>query len=210
MHHDPAAATPGLRERKKLRTRQSIAAAALRLFDDRGYEETTIADIAAAAEVSPRTFFSYFPSKEDVVFSEIDDRLADVRERLDRRPPGETPLDTMRRVVLDTMEALAAEDGQFAAVRIRLMLERPALQARALQRLYDAEEELIERLQRMCPAIDEVDAAVVVGAAVGGLKAAITYCRTHGYEAAEMSAAIDRAVGIVERGLASLPALTGH
>jgi AcrR family transcriptional regulator len=209
MHHDPAAA-PGLRERKKLRTRQSIAAAALRLFDDRGYEETTIADIAAAAEVSPRTFFSYFPSKEDVVFSEIDDRLADVRERLDRRPSGESPLDTMRRVVLDTMEALAAEDGQFAAVRIRLMLERPALQARALQRLYDAEEELVERLQRMCPAIDEVDAAVVVGAAVGGLKAAITYCRTHGYEGAEMSAAIDRAVGIVERGLASLPALTSH
>jgi AcrR family transcriptional regulator len=207
MHHDPAATT-GLRERKKLRTRRSIAAAALRLFAERGYEETTIADIADAAEVSPRTFFSYFPSKEDVVFSEIDDRLADVRERLDRRPPGETPLDTMRRIALDTVEALAAEDGQFAAVRIRLMLERPALQARALQRLYYAEEELVGRLQRLCPALDEVDAAVVVGAAVGGLKAAITYCRTHGYEAAEMSAAIDRAVGIVERGLASLPALT--
>ncbi|HEY7482931.1 MAG TPA: TetR family transcriptional regulator [Streptosporangiaceae bacterium] len=207
MHHD-AAGSLGLRERKKRRTRQAIAAAALRLFAERGFDETTIADIAAAAEVAPRTFFSYFPSKEDVVFAEIDDRLADVRERLDRRPPGETPLATMRRVVLETMEALAAEHGQFAAARIKLMLERPALQARALQRLYDAEHELTERLQTICPALDPSDAAVVVGATVGGLQAAIMYCRTHGYEPAELNAALDRALGIMERGLASLPALT--
>jgi AcrR family transcriptional regulator len=208
MHHAGSLGSPGLRERKKLRTRQAIAAAALRLFAERGFEETTIADIAAAADVSPRTFFSYFPSKEDVVFSEIDDRLADARERLDRRPPDETPLASMRRIVLETMEALAAEEGQFAATRIKLMLERPALQARALQRLYDAEQELIERLQQMCPVIDKSDAAAVVGATVGALKAVITYCRTHGYEQAEFNAAIDRAINIVERGLTSLPALS--
>ena len=205
MHHDPVV---GLRERKKRRTRQAIAAAALRLFAERGFEETTIVDIAAAAEVAPRTFFSYFPSKEDVVFAEIDDRLADVRERLDRRPAGEIPLTIMRRIVLETMEALAAEQGRHAAVRVRLMLERPALQARALQRLYEAEQELTEQLQRLCPVIDASDAAVVVGATVGGLKAAIMYCRTHGYEPAELNAALDRALGIMERGLASLPALT--
>lgn len=207
MHHG-AAGSSGLRERKKRRTRQAIAAAALRLFAERGFEESTIADIAAAADVAPRTFFSYFPSKEDVVFAEIDDRLADVRERLDRRPTGETPLTTMRRVVLETMEALAAEQGDYAAIRTKLMLERPALQARALQRLYDAEQELTERLRGLCPDIDASDAAVVVGATVGGLKAAIMYCRTHGYEPAELNAALDRALAIMEDGLASLPVLT--
>lgn len=207
MHHDGADAL-GLRERKKRRTRQAIAAAALELFSERGYEETTIADIAAAADVAPRTFFSYFPSKEDVVFAEIDDRLADVRERLDRRPAGETPLATMRRVVLETMEALAAEHGRFATARIKLMLERPALQARALQRLYEAEHELAGRLQIICPALDPSDAAVVVGATVGGLQAAIIYCRTHGYDNAQLDAALDRALDIMERGLGSLPALT--
>src|SRR3954447_5092285 len=82
----------GLRERKKRRTRHAIATAALRLFAERGYEETTIADIAAAADIAPRTFFGYFPSKEDVVFAEVDDRLGEVAERLATREPGETPL----------------------------------------------------------------------------------------------------------------------
>jgi AcrR family transcriptional regulator len=111
----------GLRERKKLRTRQAIAAAALRLFAEHGYDETTIADIAAAADVSPRTFFSYFPSKEDVVFAEIDDRLAEVRERLAHRLAGESPLDAIRRGVVDVMEALATEHGRYGAVQVRLV-----------------------------------------------------------------------------------------
>ncbi|MFC7568621.1 TetR family transcriptional regulator [Actinomadura namibiensis] len=83
MDHSPRPLSrQGLRERKKARTRRALAAAALRLFAERGYEETTIADIAEAAEVSPRTFFAYFPSKEDVVFAEVDDRLAEVGELL--------------------------------------------------------------------------------------------------------------------------------
>ncbi|MFC6880011.1 MULTISPECIES: TetR family transcriptional regulator [Actinomadura] len=198
----------GLRERKKRRTRWAIASAALRLFAERGYEETTIADITAAADVSPRTFFSYFPSKEDVVFTEIDDRLAEVAERLSDRPPGEPPLETIRRCVVDVTEAIVAEHGEYGAVQVRLILERPGLQARALQRLTATQEEIEARLHELCPGIDEIDAVAAAGIAVGGMQAVVVHCRRHGYEPASMRAALDRALTIVEHGLGSLTALT--
>jgi AcrR family transcriptional regulator len=87
---------PGLRERKKQRTRETIIEVALELFVERGYEETTVAEIADAAEVSPRTIFAYFPSKEDILFCdmpEIQERLAQV---LRDRPEGATALDALR------------------------------------------------------------------------------------------------------------------
>lgn len=206
--HDGEPDAPGLRERKKLRTRRAIAVAAVRLFAERGYEETTIADIAAAADISPRTFFSYFPSKEDVIFAEVDDRLAEVSDRLGRRPSGETALETIRRGIVDVMEALVTEHGDYGAAQIQLVLGRPGLQARALQRMYDTQQEVEARVRELCPEIDEIDAVVVAGVAVGGMQAVITHCRRHGYEAAEMRAALDRALAIVERGLGSIPALT--
>ncbi|MCO5985139.1 TetR/AcrR family transcriptional regulator [Actinoallomurus spadix] len=198
----------GLRERKKRQTRRAIAEAALRLFAERGYEETTIADIAGAADVSPRTFFSYFPSKEDVVFAEIDERLTEVREGIDRRPADETPLESMRRIVLEMIEAIAAEHGEYGAIQVRLVLERPSLQARALKRMNDTEQYVVERLTELCPGIDEIDAVVIAGALVGGMKAVITHCRAHGYAPEATRRAVDRALAIVEHGLGSVPALT--
>lgn len=194
----------GLRERKKLRTRRAIAGAALRLFDERGYEETTISDIAAAAEVSPRTFFSYFPSKDDVVFAEMDERLTEVRAGLAERPPGETPLATFRRVADALLQAIATEDGEYGAIQVALIRERPSLQAQALKRLSDAEEGFAEALRDMAPDLDEVTAVTVIGVAFGGLRAAITYCRAQGYGPERTREATERALAIVEQVLESV------
>ncbi|MEV0664834.1 TetR family transcriptional regulator [Actinomadura luteofluorescens] len=201
------AGRPGLRERKKMRTRQAIATAALRLFAERGYEETTIADIAAAADVSPRTFFSYFPSKEDVIFAEIDDRLAEVAERL-RRTPGESPMETIRRSIVDVLEAVVAEHRDYGPVQVALILERPALRARALQRMTDAQDAIEALLRELCPGISEIDAVASAGIAVGGMQAVVAHCRREGYDPLSMRTALDRAVDLVEHGLVSVDALS--
>ncbi len=86
----------GLRERKKEKTRQALASAAMRLFAERGYEATTVADIAAAAEVSTRTFFAYFPSKEDVFFTGTRERLDLLRQAFAAHSAALPPLTAMR------------------------------------------------------------------------------------------------------------------
>lgn len=125
---------PGLRERKKQRTRQTITDTALRLFTERGYEQTTVEDIAAAAEVSPRTFFRYFPTKEDVLFSKTQERADDLTRTIatghERRP--------LRQVIQDVIaETLDAQrwPRDYVAARYRLLLSEPALAHRAFTML---------------------------------------------------------------------------
>jgi AcrR family transcriptional regulator len=116
----------GLRERKKQRTREQIIEAAMGLFAERGYQATTIADIAAAADVAPRTFFSYFPSKEAVVFHDADRELDGLAAALRDRLPGETAFDALRRWIEAMFdEWLAAEDE--ALLRKRLCREDEGL-----------------------------------------------------------------------------------
>jgi AcrR family transcriptional regulator len=119
----------GLRERKKQRTRDTIVAAAMRLFAERGFDRTTIADIAEAADIAPRTFFAYFPSKEDVVFSDFGDSFEGLSSRLRGRRPGETAVDAMRSWIAELIGELDLDD-ETMLLRKRLACEHEAIAAR--------------------------------------------------------------------------------
>jgi AcrR family transcriptional regulator len=86
----------GLRERKKLERRRCIETAAIDLFDTNGFERTTIEQIAARADIAPRTFFSYFPTKEDVVLADSGSRLERVVSEFSKRPETEAPWTALR------------------------------------------------------------------------------------------------------------------
>jgi AcrR family transcriptional regulator len=116
----------GLRERKKQRTREQIVEAAMRLFAERGYHATTIADIAAAADVAPRTFFAYFPSKEAVVFHHVDRDMDALAAALRDRLPGETAFDALRRWIDAMFDEWTAEEDE-ALLRKRLCREDEGL-----------------------------------------------------------------------------------
>jgi AcrR family transcriptional regulator len=116
----------GLRERKKQRTREQIVEAAMALFAERGYHATTIADIATAASVAPRTFFTYFPSKEAVVFHNLDRDLDSLASALRDRLPGETAFDALRRWIDAMFEQWTTEEDE-ALLRKRLCREDEGL-----------------------------------------------------------------------------------
>ena len=120
-------ATIGLRERKKLKTKEAIQRAAMRLIEKQGYEETTVEEIAAAAEISPSTFFNYFPTKEDVVLLDVYDPL--MIKLLRERPPDE-PLNLVLRRVMAALGGMFRLDREIIMARARLILEVPELRAR--------------------------------------------------------------------------------
>src|SRR5829696_9174003 len=120
-----------LRERKRTRTRLMIQAEAMRLFAENGYENTTVEQIAYAAAISPRTFFRYFPTKEDVVlWDEYDPIAVDLFEA---RPEGESPADTLRAIIREAVAGLYRRDPEQLLVRARLLGSVPELRARMLE-----------------------------------------------------------------------------
>ncbi len=120
----------GLRERKKARTRASIREHALRLFREQGYQATTVEQIAAAAEVSPSTFFRYFPSKEDVVLQ--DDMDTRMIEALERQPAELGPLTAVRAATQEMFAGYNAADLDVLRETTVLTFTVPEVRARAL------------------------------------------------------------------------------
>ena len=110
----------GLRERRRMRTMATIQEAAFRLFAEQGYDATTVEQIAAAAEVSPATFFRYFPAKEDLVGTdEYDPMLLDT---LVARPAEEDPLTALRATLRTLMPLVEGENREAVLNRFRLMV----------------------------------------------------------------------------------------
>ncbi|MFH8369284.1 TetR family transcriptional regulator [Streptomyces sp. NPDC018031] len=203
----------GLRERKKLRTRRALIEAAVRLVAERGYEETTVAEIAAAADVSTRTFFSYFPGKEDVLFADSQERVdALVREVTGRRP-GETVAQLLLRALrVSVVSPDATEDltGELPSLRVRLILSSPALQARALHWLFEAQRQLTGALLASCgDEIDEPEASAAVGALVGALVNTALIRLAREATAEELRTALDRAANVALGGLAGIGGRAG-
>ena len=120
----------GLRERKKAKTLAAIQAAALKLFRKQGYDATTIEQIAAAAEVSPSTFFRYFPTKEDVVLLDLTDPL--VIEAFRAQPPELSAIQALRNAVRSVFDQLPDDEFEVILQREELILANPELQARML------------------------------------------------------------------------------
>ncbi|MGW0816093.1 TetR family transcriptional regulator [Streptomyces viridiviolaceus] len=143
----PIAPRPGLRERKKRRTRDTLLRSALELFTEQGYEGTTVDDIAEAAEVSQRTFFRYFASKEEAAF--FVSRLAESHfvDAVRRRPRGEAPLDVLRRSLAESWDTIGEAIEQLVPLELHMRFYRviestPALLAAHLRRATELEERI--------------------------------------------------------------------
>jgi AcrR family transcriptional regulator len=194
-----------LRERKKARTRQALVDAALRLFAERGFEATTVADIADAADVSPRTFFTYFPAKEDVLFAGAKDRIERLRDALATRAPDESFLDALRRAARDILtDPTFQADAQ--RTHMQVIGANPALGARALQDLLAAEQVVAAAIAADL-GTDQTDPQpqVAAAAAVNALRGAFMAWFLSG-ASGDPQPAFDQALDLLEHGLGSLSA----
>jgi len=123
---------PGLRQRKKSQTRNRIEAAAMDLFEQRGFDGTTVEEIAGAAQIAPRTFFTYFPTKEDVVLADYASRLHRIIEQLQERPDAEAPWAALRASFVVVAADYDAQRTQLVR-RFRVMADTESVYARSLQ-----------------------------------------------------------------------------
>ncbi|MFF5204911.1 TetR/AcrR family transcriptional regulator [Streptosporangium sp. NPDC000396] len=163
-----------LRDRKRARTRQALVDAATELFERNGYDETTVADIAAAADIGTRTFFSYFASKEELLFPESDARVRAVLEAVASRGPDERPAEVLLRALRKVGEDSDEMASRLAALRLRFVRTVPAVRGRALQIQSDAQHEISRHLATAFPEeLDEVSAAALTGAFIGAVTGAL-------------------------------------
>ncbi|WP_406637347.1 TetR/AcrR family transcriptional regulator [Amycolatopsis sp. WGS_07] len=162
-----------LRERKRARTRQALIDAAADLFERNGYDETTVAEIAAAAEIGTRTFFSYFASKEELLFPDADSRVQAMIEAIANRAPDDRPIDLLVRVLSDGGEVSEDIVGKLTPLRMRLVQTVPAIRGRALQIQFDTERRIADLLVEAFPdQVDDLSARALTGAFAGAVRGA--------------------------------------
>ncbi|MGW0885258.1 TetR/AcrR family transcriptional regulator [Streptomyces sp. NPDC002671] len=184
----------GLRERKKLRTGQAIREAARRLIDERGYDNTTIEQIAAVAEVSPSTVFRYFPSKEHIVLT--DDYAQFSMAFLRERPADEPPLAALRAVVREMVRRLAEDFSEEYRWRRELVRQVPAIRALVGEEQDKWVESVSEVFaERAGLPADDLELRVLVGAVTGAFHQVLWGDHSENTDLVEM---IERALAVLE------------
>lgn len=183
----------GLRERKKRRTRALIREHAMRLFADQGYSETTVDQIAAAADISPSTFFRYFPSKEQVVL--VDDLDPPMLAAIAAQPAGVPPLTACRRAFEEVLSSLTPAEIEAERTRQRLLFSVPELRSAMLGELTRSLGILADAVaSRVGRPADDFEVRVFAGVLAGAVLGAV------GEDPPELSTFV-RAMEFLERGM---------
>ena len=189
---------PGLRERKKLKTKAAIQSAAIELFLRQGFDETTIEQIAAAAEISPSTFFNYFPTKEDVVFQDELDPL--ILAAFDAQPAGTNPIRAIRNAMKSVFREITPEQDRLIRERIALMSSTPSLRAAMLAQFADLVDQIATLVAgRSGRSADDFAVRNLAGALLGVMMSA--FLTVSGDPEQDMMEAADRALAHLEAGL---------
>ncbi|CNE81636.1 TetR family transcriptional regulator [Mycobacterium tuberculosis] len=198
---------PGRRERKKQRTREALIDAAFTLFAEKGFDATTVEEIADAVDVSSRTFFRYFASKEDVALTFQEDQVRAVTAVLAARPADEPIMTALRRTVVEIARACEAGELGFDPQRFECMLtlvkDSPALMAGSLEHAQRKQALLTDVVAQRMGLDPDTDLRphVVAAAAHCGFQAAADAAGRMGGTFAKLSEAVDQAFAILENGL---------
>ncbi|MEZ5381570.1 MAG: TetR family transcriptional regulator [Microthrixaceae bacterium] len=192
---------PGLRARKKRQRRRSIEGAAMALFEEHGFDGTTIEQIAAAADIAPRTFFSYFPTKEDVVLADYSGRLERILAELGRRPESEAPWDALQASFVEVAaDYEAARDDLIR--RFTIMSANAAVYARSLQLQAGWEDALADVLSRRANGTtDDLESRLLASAALACVRSSLRHWLLTGH-ATPLPTLIDDCFGRLADGLA--------
>lgn len=191
----------GLRQRKKARTRAAIRQHALRLFREQGYGATTIEQIAAGAEVSPATFFRYFPTKEDVVLQDDFDIVT--LEALEAQPLDVSPIAAFRGAAAAARAQMTDEDMERFAETTRLTLSVPEIRARAIDELTRTTDLITAVIAaRIGRSADDFATRNMAGAIIGVILAATMPWQAVGNGGTNVDELFDR----IDAGLAHLDA----
>jgi AcrR family transcriptional regulator len=193
-----------LRDRKKLRTRRDLERTALALFSQRGFDNVTIDEIVAAADVSKRTFYRYFKSKEDVLFGDYDTLLEQIGDAFDHNARREDVVATVKAAML-RMAQRYEEDRDLMLTRGAIMVATPSVAARSLERQAEWEESvavLVGAGLGLDP-LQDVRPRLVGAAVIAGLRVATQHWLEHG-GVEHLPDAVEEAFDLLDAGLASL------
>lgn len=165
---------PSLRERKKEQVRRQFQRTALELFDEQGFENVTVDDIAERAEISRSTFFRYFPTKEDVLIRRADEHLVELRDAFVARPSDEPVLLSLRAAIQALAASYEDDRADFVAMR-RISRDHPSVLARGLEHQAAWEEAfavlLAERLD--ADASTDLRPRVIAGAVMAAIRVSL-------------------------------------